>query len=82
MPTESLHESVVTLLQTALGLESDWVKTNLEIPADRKMGDLAFPCFKLAKEKRMAPAQIAAGAVASLPHPLPVGIHKIEAVGP
>ena len=33
----------------------------LEYPADRKMGDLALPCFKLSKVLRKAPPMIAAG---------------------
>ena len=31
----------------------------LEYPADRKMGDLALPCFKLSKVLRKAPPMIA-----------------------
>lgn len=33
----------------------------LEYPADRKMGDLALPCFKLSKVLRKAPPMIAQG---------------------
>ncbi|MCQ2456955.1 MAG: arginine--tRNA ligase, partial [Clostridia bacterium] len=32
----------------------------LEYPPDTTMGDLAFPCFKLSRELRMAPPKIAA----------------------
>ena len=31
----------------------------IEVPADEKMGDFAFPCFKLAKELKKAPQMIA-----------------------
>lgn len=31
----------------------------IEIPTDQKMGDFAFPCFKLAKELKKAPQMIA-----------------------
>ena len=31
----------------------------IEIPADEKMGDFSFPCFKLAKELKKAPQMIA-----------------------
>ena len=31
----------------------------IEVPTDEKMGDFSFPCFKLAKELRKAPAVIA-----------------------
>ncbi len=36
------------------------IKDNVEVPADPKLGDYAFPCFKLAKAMRKAPAMIAA----------------------
>ena len=41
------------------GLEEEDVKALVEIPADSKMGDYAFPCFKLAKVMRKAPPLIA-----------------------
>lgn len=40
-------------------LETTIESSELVIPPDRKMGDLAFGCFKLAKEKRISPAQLA-----------------------
>src|SRR4051812_36741253 len=33
--------------------------TDLEIPPDPKLGDFAFPCFKLAKQYRKSPPQVA-----------------------
>ena len=36
----------------ALGLTSDEIRNLIEIPADEKMGDYAFPCFRLAKALR------------------------------
>ena len=58
-------------LQTAFpgtALTSDELSEMLEVPPDHKMGDYAFPCFRLAKTLRRAPAMIAsslAGAVSS-----------------
>ncbi len=43
------------------GLEKDEIRKMIEIPADSKMGDYAFPCFKLAKILRKAPPLIAKG---------------------
>src|SRR6185437_8926399 len=40
-------------------LETPIAVTELEIPPDPKLGDFAFPCFKLAKSMRKAPPQIA-----------------------
>lgn len=39
---------------------------NIEVPADRKLGDLAFPCFALAKSLRKAPPLIAKELVEAL----------------
>ena len=41
------------------GLEKDEIRAMIEIPADSKMGDYAFPCFRLAKVLRKAPPLIA-----------------------
>lgn len=35
------------------------IRDNLELPTDAKLGDYAFPCFKLAKVMRKSPAIIA-----------------------
>lgn len=42
------------------GLSSEEIEKIIEIPTDTKMGDYAFPCFRLAKAMRKAPAMIAA----------------------
>ena len=44
----------------SLGLSPQDIKSMIEIPADEKMGDYAFPCFRLAKALRKAPQLIAA----------------------
>lgn len=41
------------------GLEAAEIEEMIETPADSKMGDYAFPCFKLAKLLRKAPPLIA-----------------------
>jgi arginyl-tRNA synthetase len=41
------------------GLEVSEIREMVEVPADSKMGDYAFPCFKLAKQLRKAPPLIA-----------------------
>lgn len=40
--------------------------SDLEVPPDPKLGDFAFPCFKLAKEFRKGPPQVALQIVADL----------------
>ena len=40
-------------------LELSEIQSMIEVPQDSKMGDYAFPCFKLAKVMRKAPPLIA-----------------------
>lgn len=40
-------------------LSKEEIMGMIEIPTDEKMGDFAFPCFRLAKELRKAPPMIA-----------------------
>jgi arginyl-tRNA synthetase len=47
-------------------LESPIQSGDLEIPPDPKLGDFAFPCFKLAKQFRKSPAQVSQQIVAQL----------------
>lgn len=51
----------------------------IEVPKNTAHGDLAFPCFTLAKEMKQAPAVIAAEAAGKLQHSL---IDRAEAHGP
>lgn len=49
------------------GLSADEIEQMIEIPADEKMGDYAFPCFRLAKLMRKAPPLIAEQITAAIP---------------
>ena len=56
----SYKEKIADILALHVdGLEKDEILDMLETPADSKMGDYAFPCFKLAKIFRKAPQMIA-----------------------
>ena len=54
-------ERFAKLAATALNLvlEHPILVTDLEIPPDPQLGDFAFPCFKLSKQYRKAPPQVA-----------------------
>ena len=54
---------------------ADWVET----PKDRKKGDFAFPCFRLAKLLRKNPAQISASLLDSVAETL-AGLEEIDGV--
>lgn len=54
----------------------------MEIPPEEKMGDLALPCFAMAKKMRKNPMQIAAELVEKLNEQKDeLGIEKVESVG-
>jgi hypothetical protein len=48
------------------GLSREEIRDMIEIPADSRMGDYAFPCFRLAKMLRKAPPMIALGVAEKL----------------
>lgn len=56
------REKIADILDPVIdGIDRDEIKNIIEIPADEKMGDYAFPCFRLAKIMRKAPPLIAGG---------------------
>lgn len=53
---------IAKMLQAAISMpdyDSAKIESMLEMPPDKKMGDLAFPCFKLAPVFKKAPVAIA-----------------------
>lgn len=74
-------QSVAELLHSAeIGLTMEEIREIIEIPPDPSMGDYAFPCYKLAKQMRKAPPQIAVQLAESLPVQSP--LDRAQAVGP
>lgn len=69
-----MHDSLVAAVARALhpalpaaaGLSEEDVAASLAAPPDPSLGDLAFPCFKLAKALRKGPPQIAGELAAAL----------------
>lgn len=58
----NFKEKIAAVLAEAIeGLAAEEIRDMLEIPTDSKMGDYAFPCFRLAKVLRKAPPMIAQG---------------------
>ncbi len=58
----NFKEEIAKLIaQQVEGLELAEIQDMIEVPQDHKMGDYAFPCFKLAKTLRKAPPLIAQG---------------------
>ncbi|MFH1590850.1 MAG: arginine--tRNA ligase [archaeon] len=67
---------IIDAIKEKTGLED----VRLETPPDSSLGDYAFPCFPLAKERKMAPPKIAedlAGELSGIE-----GVAEIKATGP
>lgn len=73
------RKSIAETLAPLMGLPAGEIAGMMETPPDPKMGDYAFPCFKLAKTLRKAPPLIAKDIAAALA--LPEGIEKAEPAG-
>lgn len=54
-----MKQQAVQLLQQVVDLSEEQLLQLIEIPPSREKGDIAFPCFQLAKVLRKAPPQIA-----------------------
>lgn len=70
---ETVHQAIDGMVST------ETIVSLIEKPKKIEMGDLAFPCFVLAKTLRQAPPQIAKQVATSISHPL---FARVEAVGP
>ena len=55
----NFKEELSKAISKATNIEANEIIQYIEIPADSKMGDYAFPCFKLAKSLRKSPQIIA-----------------------
>ncbi|UFJ43289.1 arginine--tRNA ligase [Brevibacillus humidisoli] len=73
----SLHAALQKLEIADFSLEK--LEEMLETPPNPQMGDIAFPCFQLAKVLRKAPPQIAAELAGLVKSDY---LDKVEAVGP
>lgn len=55
----NFKQEIANEIAKVINLDEKELETYIEIPKDVKNGDYAFPCFRLAKELRKAPPQIA-----------------------
>ena len=63
-------------------VSEDAAVRQVEVPSDQKKGDLAFPCFRLAKEMSKAPHVIASEVAEKINAELPPWLDRAEASGP
>jgi arginyl-tRNA synthetase len=79
----AFHQSkqeAVTALKKAIGKGSNIGIDDLSVPPDSDKGDIAFPCFILAKKQKANPVEIARELAAKIGPTEMIG--KVEAVGP
>lgn len=74
------RRELAAALAAKTDLAADEIAGLLETPPNPALGDLAFPCFRLAKAMRKAPPQIAEELAAALD--LPAGVSRAVAAGP
>lgn len=72
-------KQIAKAIAKVTGIEEEELKEYIEIPKDNKMGDYAFPCFRLAKELKKAPPIIAKEIEEKIE--VDNNIEKIEVVG-
>lgn len=79
-----MKQRLVNLLLPLVDIDEKRLLSLIEIPPSREQGDLAFPCFQLAKQWRKAPHLIAQELAEQLnPDTLTAsGFSKVEATGP
>lgn len=75
-----MRELLLQAIHAASGLPLELLEKNLNPTKDTKNGDLAFPCFLLAKEWSASPPECAKRLASQIT--LPPGFSKAEAVGP
>ncbi len=76
--TTNYKHLVADLLKEPTGLSIEEIEALFNTPTNREHGDLAFPCFSLAKKLRKAPAAIAQELASQLS--LPEEIQSVEAI--
>ncbi|MBI3827945.1 MAG: arginine--tRNA ligase [Planctomycetes bacterium] len=78
-----LH-TIAKRLASATGLAEDAALNMLRPPPKAGMGDYAFPCFELAKQKKKAPPELAQELAHALIRDTELAqvVHRVEAEGP
>ena len=79
-PTDKLKQSLADAISQASGLEQKSIFPLLEKPKKREHGDLAFPCFQLAKLEKRSPAECASAIAEKID--LPDGFEQLNVLGP
>lgn len=76
------RQAVAELIVKQTKLDINEIEQSIEIPPQEEMGDYAFPCFRLAKELKKNPAQIATEISQDLLEQKPEWLAEIKVAGP
>lgn len=73
------YKEIASLLKDKVPLAEEEIEAIIEVPKETNMGDYAFPCFRLAKQFKKAPALIAQDIKNTIE--IPSYLSRIEVVG-
>jgi len=76
------RQALSEILALHTNLQWDELLPTIETPADPKLGHMAFPCFRLAKELKKAPPAIAAELAEKITQNHPQWLGEVKATGP
>lgn len=76
----NFKEQIASKIQKAIKVNKEELESYLETPKDSKNGDYAFPCFRLAKNLKKAPQQIASEIYEKIEIDTEI-IEKVEVLG-
>jgi len=76
------RQSLSEIIANCTSLPAADILPSVENPQDAKLGDMAFPCFRLAKELKKAPPVIAGELAAQINESRPNWLQEARATGP
>jgi len=82
MSRDIFKDEISSKVASSTGLSEDEILELLELPRDRKIGDIALPCFTFAKKLRQSPQKIASQIGDKLRDAEWNNISDVRAIGP
>jgi arginyl-tRNA synthetase len=80
MILDSRKKDFATLLSSYVSIDIQEIVAMIELPPNPTLGDLAFPCFTLAKTLKKAPQVLASEIVSQIDGNIPAVFAKIHVV--
>lgn len=79
---DELKARISEVISREINVPQREIKEKLEVPKDRKYGDIAFPCFSLAKELKKNPSEIASDLAERLKGEISTNTATAFSIGP